>query len=273
MPRDIFSPTTERSLIARATDIARRRTIVIVLVFAAVVASAASFARYLPDLYRASAVVLVERSVPETYVRSAVGGEVESRMHVIKQEVLRRGRLTELIERFDLYPELRSREPMDTVLDQMRHDIEIEPNGPEQLSGRKTTVSFRLSYTGAQDNTVAEVTNALANFYVSRNDGIRTQEATRLTEFLKAQLDATKKQLERDEAAMRSYTSKHPGELPSQVDLNLHAIDRLNTQLRLNGERQLKILEEREKLAEGLTTTVDPRTGETMPISDPIADR
>jgi len=272
MPRDILSASNERSLVSRATDILRRRKIVVVLVFAAFAASAASFAKYLPDLYRASATVLVERSVPETYVRSAVSGEVESRMHVIKQEVLSRARLTELVERFDLYPELRKLEPMDTVLEQMRHDIDIEPNGPEQLSGRKTTVSFRLSFTGARGDTVADVTNTLANFYVARNNGIRTQEATRLTEFLKAQLDATKKQLERDEGAMRSYTSKHPGELPSQVDLNLHALDRLNTQLRLNGERQLKILEEREKLAEGLTT-VDPRTGETTPLSDPISDR
>ncbi len=272
MPRDILSPSSERSLASRVGDILRRRTIVVMLVFAAVVAAAASFAKYLPDLYRASATVLVERPVPESYVRSAVSGEVESRMHVIKQEVLSRARLTELIERYDLYPELRSREPMDTVLDQMRHDIDIEPNGPEQLSGRKTMVSFKLSYTGARDDTVADVTNALANFYVARNEGIRTQEATRLTEFLKAQLEATKKQLERDEAAMRGYTSRHPGELPSQVDLNLHALDRLNTQLRLNGERQLKILEEREKLAEGLTQ-VDPRTGETTPLSDPISDR
>ena len=61
----------------------------------------------LPDLYRASAVVLVERPVPETFVRPAVSGELESRLHVIKQEILSRARLTELINRFDLYPELR----------------------------------------------------------------------------------------------------------------------------------------------------------------------
>ncbi|HZN15075.1 MAG TPA: hypothetical protein VFB78_12435, partial [Acidimicrobiales bacterium] len=275
MARDILSASSERSLVSRATDIFRRRKIVVLLVFAAVVASAASFAHYLPDLYRTSATVLVERPVPETYVRSAVSGEVESRMHVIKQEVLSRARLTELIERFNLYPELRKREPMDTVLDQMRHDIEIEPNGPEQLSGRKTTVSFKLSYTGARDDAVAEVTNALALFYVSRNEGIRSQDATRLTEFLKAQLEATKKQMERDEGAMRAYTSQHPGELPSQVDLNLHGLDRLNTQLRLNGERQLKLLEDREKVQEPATATVDARTGEVVPAagSDLITDR
>ena len=275
MARDILSSSTEQSLVSRAVDIFRRRTTVVVLVFAAVIASAASFALYLPDLYRASATVLVERPVPESYVRSAVSGELESRLHVIKQEILSRARLTELIDRFNLYPDLRSRQPLDTVLDQMRHDIDIDPNGPEQVSGRKTTVSFRLSYTGARDDTVADVTNALAAFYVTRNDGIRSQEATRLTEFLKAQLDAAKKAMERDEGAMRAYTSTHPGELPSQVDLNLHSLDRLNTQLRLNGERQLKLLEDREKLVEGQVASVDSKTGELVPSggSDLISDR
>jgi len=46
--------------------------------------------------------------------------------------------LTELINRFDLYPDLRRRYPLDVALDQMRHDMEIELTGPEQVSGRKT---------------------------------------------------------------------------------------------------------------------------------------
>src|SRR4029078_12748541 len=105
---------------------------------------------------------------------------------VIRQEILSRDRLTDLITRFDLYPELRARVPMDGVLDQMRRDIEIELNGPEQVSGRKTTVSFKLSYTGATGRAVADVTNALATFYVSQNANIRSEGATRTTEFLKA---------------------------------------------------------------------------------------
>ena len=275
MPRDILTSSSEQSLAFRAISICRRRTLVVLLVFAAVAASAISFAMYLPDLYRSSATVLVERSVPESYVRPAVGGELESRLHVIKQETLSRARLTELIERFNLYPDLRRREPMDNVLDQMRHDIEIDQTGPEQFTGRKTTVSFKLSYTGARDDTVADVANALATFYVSRNDSIRSDEASRVAEFLKVQLDATKKQLEREEGALRSYTASHPGELPQQVDMNLHALDRLNTQLRLNGERQLKLLEDREKLAEAPTTTVDVKTGEVVTSggTDLIGDR
>jgi polysaccharide chain length determinant protein (PEP-CTERM system associated) len=181
--------------------------------------------------------------------------------------------LTDLIRRFDLYPDLRTRVPMDAVLDQMRRDIEIELNGPEQVSGRKTTVSFKLSYSGAKVDAVAGVTNALATFYVAQNANIRSEEATRTAEFLRAQLDATKKQLDRHEQGMREYTSSHPGELPQQVEVNLAALERLNTQLRLNGERQLKLLEDREKLAAGLTITQDLVTGARTAVVDAGPDR
>ena len=243
------------------------------LVSAAVMTSALSFALCLPDLYRATAIVLVERPIPEAFVRSAVNGELDSRLHVIKQEILSRDRLTDLVTRFNLYPELRARAPMDSVLDQMRRDIEIELNGPEQVSGRKTTVSFKLSYTGASGKTVADVTNALSAFYVAQNASIRSEGATRTTEFLREQLNATRKQLDQHEREMRAYTSSHHGELPQQVDVNLAALERLNTQLRLNGERQFKLLEDREKLTDGLTITLDAATGKRTATADTGPDR
>jgi len=248
------------SLALRAFDIFRRRRLLAIAASSAVLASVVSFARYLPDLYRGTAVVLVERPVPEAFVRPAVTGELESRLHVIKQEILSRTRLTELIMRFNLYPELRRQYPLDAALDQMRHDMDIELTGPEQVSGRKTTVAFKLSYTGASGAIVADVTNALAAFYVDQNDSIRSSQAARTADFLKAQLDLTRKQLDQREHEIRGFTSSHPGELPQQVEVNLAALERLNTQLRLNGERQLRVVEDREKLLDG-TTTVAVDTG------------
>jgi polysaccharide chain length determinant protein (PEP-CTERM system associated) len=252
MARDPLVPVPDDSLPLRALDVFRRRKLVAAAVFGVVLASAVSFAIYLPDLYRATTVVLVERPVPETFVRSTVSGELEGRLHVIRQETLSRARLTELIERFDLYPDLRQRFPLETALDQMRNDMQIELTGPEQLSGRKTTVSFKLSYTGSKGETVADVTNALAAFYVAQNYDIRSGEATRTTGFLKAQLDTARREVEAREAVLRAYATSHPGELPQQVEVNLAALERLNTQLRLNGERQLRVLEESEKLSDGL---------------------
>ena len=277
MPHDMLRPITDESLALRAFDIFRRRA------SCWPVRSSSPCSRRrcrlrctCPTCTAATAVVLVERPVPEV-VRAARGdGELESRLHVIKQEILSRdpadrARSTRSICTRSCGNAIR----MDAVLDQMRHDIEIELTGPEQVSGRKTTVSFKLSYTGASGETVADVTNALAAFYVAaERRASDREEATRTTEFLRAQLEATRKELDRHERAMRAYTTSHPGELPQQVDVNLAALERLNTQLRLNGERQLKLLEDREKLSDGVATvTVDAATGEQLAAAQPRIER
>ncbi len=63
MARDPLSPSSDDSLLLRALDILRRRRVLALAIFGAVLASAVAFALYLPDLYKASALVLVERPV------------------------------------------------------------------------------------------------------------------------------------------------------------------------------------------------------------------
>ena len=58
MPHDMLPPGHDESLALRAFDIFRRRKLLAAAVFGAALASALSFARYLPDLYRGTAVVL-----------------------------------------------------------------------------------------------------------------------------------------------------------------------------------------------------------------------
>jgi len=233
------------SPILGALDIARRRKVLAISVFAAAMAAAVSFAMYLPDLYRATAIVLIDRPVAESFVRPAVAGELESRLHVIKQETLSRERLRTLIERFNLYPEMRHNGSIESALDRTRDDIQVELNGPEQVAGRTKTVAFKLNYTGRDRNTVADVTNAIAAFYVQQNEQIRSQEAAQTTAFLKTQLDEAKKALDKQEQSVQSYNTRHSGQLPQQVELNLATLDRLNTQLRINGESQLRAIEQR----------------------------
>jgi succinoglycan biosynthesis transport protein ExoP len=256
MARDPLSPTTDDSLALRVLEIFRRRALLAVAVFAMVIAAAIAFAMYLPDLYRATALVLVERPISESIVRTPVSGELESRLYVIKQEILSRDRLLELIRRFNLYPEMRQRGAgVEDVLTQARNDIIVQPAGPEQVTGRTKTVSFTLSYTSDSRDKVADVTNAVAAFYVQQNDQMRTNEAVRTTEFLRTQLADAKAQLDRHEVALRNYRTRYTGELPEQVGVNLATLERMNTQLRLNGEQQIRIIEQRDKLLDGLRDT------------------
>jgi polysaccharide chain length determinant protein (PEP-CTERM system associated) len=254
MARDLLASTADDSLAIRMFDILRRRRLLAFATFSAVLAAAVSFAIYLPDIYQGQALVLIERPVDENIVRAAdsAPGELESRLHIIKQEILSRDRALELIKRFNLYPKLMRSGAVDDALNQLRSDVEVNPSGPEQVSGKVKTVSFTLTYTGDSAKTAADVTNAIAAFYVQQNDSMRSQSAIGTLQFLRQQLSEAKAQLDRQDAAITQFTSKYTGQLPQQVGINLATLERMNTQLRLNGEQQLRLIEQREKLMEGL---------------------
>jgi polysaccharide chain length determinant protein (PEP-CTERM system associated) len=253
MSHDPFSAATDEPVLQRAWAMLRRRRLLAAVVSLTLAASAAGFAKYLPDLYQASALVLVERQMSEAVARPTANGELENRLQVIKQEILSRARLTELIEKFNLYAPLRRHSSMETALDQTRRDIQIETTGPEQVNGRTKTVAFRLIYTGEDRDTVAAVTNALAAFYVAQNDRMRSEEATRTAAFLNGRLIDAKKELDHYEENVRAFTAQHVVDLPQQTGVTLASITRLNDQLRLNGEQQLNVMEQRQRLLEGVT--------------------
>jgi polysaccharide chain length determinant protein (PEP-CTERM system associated) len=253
MARELL-PASEESIAIRALGILRRRAAVAAVAFAAVLAAAVAFALYLPDLYRAHAIVLVERPLGDSVVRPAAtaSNELESRLHVIQQTILSRDRLTELINRFNLYPELRAKGSFEDVLNQARQDIQWEPNGPEQVSGRTKTVTFTLTYTGDERQTVADVTNAVAGFYVAYNDQMRAAEAQSATHFMEMQLEAAKTQVDTAEAKLRTFVAQNERLLPQSASVNAVTYTRLGDDLRRNLDQQARAADARDRLIEAL---------------------
>jgi len=233
----------------------QRRKWLAIGVFVLACAGAAAAIVSLPPLYGASATVLVERQqVSEALVRPSVTTELETRLQMIHKQVTSRARLSDVIARFNLYPELRRQAPIEAVVERMRRDIDFNLSGVPQQSGRTATIAFSLSYVGSDPYLVAEVTNTLVDSYVDENTRVRERQAVRTTAFLKKQLDDAKRELESHELREREYTLRHATELPQQVDVNLAALDRLNTQLRLNGEYQLRAIERRERVEHDFAT-------------------
>src|SRR5436853_3819745 len=104
-----------------------RRKWVAIVVLTGPSAMTLSLATALPNLYRSTATLLVERpQVSDTFVKSSVTSELETRLHTISQEILSRSRLQEVIIQFDLYPEFRKRATMEEVVERMRRDIRME---------------------------------------------------------------------------------------------------------------------------------------------------
>ena len=131
----------------------------------------------------------------------------------------------------------------------MRADIQLELKSVESaMGGRASTIAFTISYGGAHPYTVARVANELARMYVQENTRIREGQASRTAEFLKAQLADARRELDERQRRASEFSSSHLGELPQQVQTNLASLERLNMQLRLNGENQIRALDRRERL-------------------------
>src|SRR5437667_6293056 len=108
-----------------------RRKWLAILAFVAPLAAGVSLISFLPDIYRSAATVLVDRQqVPEAFVRSTVTSALETRLHTISQEVLSRTRLEALINRFNLYADLRKEATLEDVIGRMRGDIKLELKSP-----------------------------------------------------------------------------------------------------------------------------------------------
>jgi polysaccharide chain length determinant protein (PEP-CTERM system associated) len=227
-----------------------RRKWVALLVLAGALAAVVSVTVSLPDLYHATTTVLVEtQNVSEEFVRSSVSAELETRIETIRQEVMSRARLVDLITRLDLYPDLREHgATFDDIIARLRRDIQLEPTAVQQMSGRGRTIGFAISYSGRDPLSVARVTNELASFYVVANTQMREGLAMKTAEFLKTQLADAQAELDAQDQRLSAFNLSHIGELPEQVSANLAGLERLNTQLRLNGDNQVRANDRRERL-------------------------
>ena len=96
-------------------------------VFAVTFSGAVGLAQFLPDIYRSTATILIERPlVPESFVRSAVSSDLETRLETIREQVQSRARLWEVITTYNLYPELQATASREVAVAQMRKDLEVE---------------------------------------------------------------------------------------------------------------------------------------------------
>src|SRR5437867_2109967 len=270
--------TVKEAGLGRLLAVWSRRKWLAILAFAVPVAAAVSLIMFLPNVYRSTATVLVDRQqVPEAFVRSTVTSALETRLHTISQEILSRSRLEALINRFGLYSDLKQRVSPEEVIARVRGDIRLELKSAKVTDQREATIAFTISYQGSEPATVSAVTNTLAGFYIEENLKARERQAIGTAEFLKVQLEDTKKRLDVQEQQVSTFKRRHLGELPQQMETNLATLERLHTQLRMNADNQTRAAERRQMMssqlaeAESLVTSgnVSP-TGLVPPVPEAV---
>jgi len=219
--------------------IAWRRKWQVLLPFVVVAALTAVAAHFLPNKYRSETLILVvPQRVPESYVRPTVTSRIEDRLQSMREQILSRTRLQRIIEDFNLYQDERRLETMQDAVEQMRKDIDIVV-----IKGD----AFRVSYTGRDPQTVMKTTERLATLFIDENTKDRESLAEGTNQFLQTQLQNARQQLIEQEQKLKAYRERYSGELPTQAQANLQAVQ--NTQLQiqalvesLNRDRDRKLI-------------------------------
>jgi polysaccharide chain length determinant protein (PEP-CTERM system associated) len=193
-----------------------RRRWFIILPFVAVLSAAGYYAQSLPNRYRSETLILVvPQRIPETYVRSTVTTRIEDRLRSINEQILSRSKLEPIIRDLGLYADARQRFPMEEVVAMMRDQITVATVRGD---------SFRLAFTSGDPVMAMKVTERLASMYIQENLRDREVQAEGTNAFLESQLESARQRLMEHEEKLETYRRQYSGELPSQLQSNLSAI-------------------------------------------------
>jgi polysaccharide biosynthesis transport protein len=258
----------------------------LILAFVLGTTCAAAYSCRLPPLYRASTLILVEpQRIPAAYVSSTVTSTVQERLNTISQQILSRTNLERIIIQFNLYqpqsqtgyrstpaegtqrafweflgPRItqeinrfirawdQSVPPMEVLVERMRQDIEVKVMGGNN--------AFSIAYVGTDPVIVMKVTNILASLFIDENLRIREQQAEGTSEFLADEHAEAKKELEKQERALKEFKQQRMGALPEQMTANLRTLDRLQVELQTINDA-LKSAEDRKILYQTQLTDLE----------------
>jgi succinoglycan biosynthesis transport protein ExoP len=256
---------TELSLfnIKALRGIIRRRKKLFLFVFSSGCFIAILLALFLPKIYISKSTILIEQKLSPEYVKTASPGSVEDRLQTIRQQILSREKLLEIIEQFKLYPGMRDQSDKEEVVKKMLEDISLKTISADEITGksrgRLDTVAFTLSYE-AKDAVIAQrVASILASLFLEKNLQERGQRATKTEAVLQQTVDQMKAQTEAYGKKLSAFKVAHDGELPESKEFNNQQITRLTTNLD-QFDASLRILQDRRVYLQGQLASIDPGT-------------
>ena len=183
---------------------------------------AAYIAATMPNVYRSNTLILITpQRVPSNFVAPTVTSGVAERINAITQEILSRTRLESIIKEFGLYPGAGMEDRVNFLRSNVRLDI-------------RRNDAFQISYDSGNPETAMKVANRLASLFIEQNLQVREQQAIGTTNFINAEAERLRKELEEQESLVTYYKVNNRFELPDQLDANLRIVEQLRDELKGN---------------------------------------
>ena len=176
----------------------------------------------LTPIYRSSGTVLVEtQQIPTELVRSTVTSVASERIEVIKQRVMTRDRLKNIVKKYS-YFDLEDKTPaaLTRQLESVRSAVTIEViQGVTNRRGPTNAIAFQLSFDSKNPFIAQAVANDLVTLFLSENVRVRTERASETTSFLKDEARKIKLELDSTETAVADFKQQNKDSLPEHLGL------------------------------------------------------
>ena len=222
-----------------------------------------ALALLLPPTYTAGATILIEQQeIPQELVRSAVTSFADQRVQVISQRVMTTQNLLGLIERYNLYPDIRLTKPREVLLLKMRGDISLKMISADVIdprSGRPTqaTIAFSVSYKNHSPELALKVANDLTSLYLNENLSSRTQMAEQTSSFFAAEATRLQKHIFELDKELSEFKQKNHDKLPDNAQLNIQVSERTELDVR-DAENRIAALDSQRVLLEAQLVQINP---------------
>ena len=241
----------------------RKRKTAIFSIFSIVLLITVAVAVFLPAIYKSSSTILIEQQeIPKELIMSTVTSYAAERIQTIQARVMSRTNLLKVIDKFDLYKDLRKYEVTESLIERFKEDVSLDIISADVVDPRTgrpstATIAFSLSFKGESPAQVQRVANELTTLYLNENLSSRAQKATETSDFFQEESIRLNNQINALENNIAAFKQKHADALPELQQLNVNLMQRKETELATINTRILT-LEEKYFYLNGQLTQLDP---------------
>jgi polysaccharide biosynthesis transport protein len=217
----------------------------------------------LPPTYTSGATILIEQQeIPQELVRSAVTSFADQRVQVISHRVMTTQNLLALIERYNLYPDIRLTKPREVLLQKMRDDISMKMISADVIdprSGRpmQATIAFSVNYKSHSPDLALKVANDLTSLYLNENLTSRTQMAEQTSSFFSEEAGRQQARIMELDKKLSDFKQKNQDRLPEDMQLNIQVSERTEMDVR-DADNRIAAIDAQRVLLEAQLAQINP---------------
>lgn len=179
-----------------------------------VIAVIAAFS--LPEVYRASAKILVEApQIPLQLARSTVSADAVEQLQIVQEQATTSDNLLALAQKLNVYGDNMAAFSSEDIADDMRARTTFEQLSQSQ--GQTATV-VEVAFEASDPLLAANVANELVSFILGKNARQRTDRASETLQFFEREVERLKTDLVKIETDMLKFKNENKDTLPDNLE-------------------------------------------------------